>query len=145
MDPETRRNRQKRDFVAYFRVAGLARVSRKNLLLFKQKGGFATTCYFTSSYIKFLNSEENATLWGKGRNPSVWYQNTGRPGKSPPFLPQDWIYLQHPPGRQGGPSFSACNLEKKPSPSTQRRKARGEHSLLKLKAFLLQYDENSRS
>ena len=34
---------------------------------------------------------------------------------------------------------------KKPSPSTQRRKARGEHSFLKLKAFLLQYDENSRS
>ena len=144
MDPETRRNRQKRDFVAYFRVAGLARVSRKNLLLFKQKGGFATTCYFTSSYIKFLNSEENATLWGKGRNPSVWYQNTGRPGKSPPFLLQDGSTFSIPLDAREGQA-SAPVTRKKPSPSTQRRKARGEHSLLKLKAFLLQYDENSRS
>ena len=50
--------------------------------------------------IQKKREKDSGNTVGGEETPLSGIKNNGRPGKNLPFLPQDWIYLQHPPGRQ---------------------------------------------
>ena len=145
MDPETRRNRQKRDFVAYFRVARLTRVSRKKpFFCLNKKVDSQQHVISRAPTSNFLIQKKTRHCGGREETHLSGIKIPAGQGRALHFYLKIGSTFSIPLDAREGQA-SAPVTWKKPSPSTQRRKARGEHSLLKLKAFLLQYDENSRS